>query len=64
MVTARSCIASRSALWVRGGEDGARREGELLRLLRVDVGAQQIDGHQIGRELDAAELAAQEPRER
>ena len=40
------------------GEDRAERGVELARLLVVDARADQVGGHQVGRELDALELAA------
>ena len=40
------------------GEDRAERGVELAGLLVVDARADQIGGHQVGRELDALELAA------
>jgi hypothetical protein len=45
-------------------EDRAGTELELLRLLVVDVGADEVGGHQVGRELDAPEARADEPRDR
>ena len=40
------------------GEHRAQRGAELARLLVVDAGADQVGGDQVGRELDALELAA------
>ena len=68
MVTVRSCIASSSAAWVLGGvrlissaSSSSQKIGPLIRVkvagLEVEqVGAEDVARHQVGRELDAAEL--------
>ena len=43
---------------------GPGRNDELLRLLIEDVRAEEIGRHQVGRELDAAEAAAEQARQR
>ena len=47
-----------------GGEERALDQRELVALQVEDVGAGDVGGHQIGRELDALELAAETRRER
>jgi hypothetical protein len=46
------------------GEHGAERRVELAGLLVVDARADEVGGHQVGRELDALEAAADRSRER
>ena len=46
------------------GEDRPQRNLELTELLVVDAGADNVGGHQIGRELDALELATDRLRQR
>jgi hypothetical protein len=80
METSRSCIAWSSAAWVLGGgavdlvgqqEVGEDRAGEELQLaaaglgvLLDDVDARDVGGHQVGGELDPAELHVERPRQR
>ncbi len=72
MVTSRSCMAweegglglGRGAIdFIRkeeGGEDRAAQERELIALEVEDIGAGDVRGHEVGRELDAGEVAAED----
>ena len=74
MVTVRSCMAceqrrlrfGRRAIDLvgqqEGGEDRALDQREFVALQVEDVGAGDVGGHQVGRELDALELAAEDAR--
>ena len=69
MVTCRSCITSSRALCTLAGarlissassevgEHRPERDLELAVALVVDAGADEVGGHEVGRELDALELA-------
>ena len=46
-----------------GGEDRAFDEGELVVLEVEDVRAGDVGGHEIGRELDAVEVGAEDARQ-
>ena len=77
--TSRSCIACKSAAWVLGGvrlissasrklvKIGPGRNSSLRRpvagVLLDDVHAGDVRGHQVGRELDAAKLEVERPRQ-
>ena len=75
MVTMRSFIACSSAACVFGGvrlissassslgEDRPLGQHEAVGLEVEEVGAEDVAGHQVGRELDAAELQRQGRRE-
>ena len=76
IVTWRSCITSSSALWTLAGarlissarsrfvKTGPERGVELAGLLVVDPGPDEVGGHQVGRELDPLEVAADRVGER
>ncbi len=76
MVTARSCIAWSSALWVLAGarlissasrnvvKIGPLTSSERVALEVEDIRAGDVGGHQVGRELDAVEVRAEHVGER
>src|SRR6266550_2687275 len=62
IVTCRSCMTSRSALCTFAGEEEVREHGaerclEVAEALVVDARTDEVGRHQVGRELDALEVA-------